>query len=120
MAVSGLLLAQDSLNHAPFALPHLAGLALSMLVAACGGFMDRRRSAWFGWLSYGAMLPSAFVVLGVGVPSIQTGALPKADRGTFFVGLLIFAVSFPAALIARRRARSRMVLVQSNNRWRGP
>ena len=120
MAVSGLLLAQDSLNHVSFALPHLAGLTLWLLVATCGGYMDRARSAWFGWLSYGAMLPSAFVVLGVGVPSLRGAALPRADWGTFFAGLPIFGVSFPAALIARQRARSRLALVQSDNRWKGP
>jgi hypothetical protein len=105
MGVFGLLLAQDSLNRVSFALPHVGGLALSLLVATCGGFLDRTRFAWFGWLSYGALLPSAFVVLGLGVPSLRTGALPKACGSAFFVGLLLFAVSFPATLIARRRAR---------------
>jgi hypothetical protein len=118
IVVFGLLLAQDSINHVSFALPHVCGLILSLFLATCGGFLDRTRSAWFGWLSYGALLPSAIIVLGLGVPSLRTGALPKADWAAFFVGLLIFAVSFPATLVARRRARSRLALVQSMNCWR--
>ena len=120
VAVFGFLLAQDSLNHVSFASPHLGGMAVSLPVAAYGGFLDRARSVWFGWLSYGALMPSAIVVLSLGVPSLQTGTLSKTDRGTLFVGLLIFAVAFLGTLIARRRARSRLALVQSNNRWRGP
>ena len=120
LAVFGLLLAQDSLNHVSFALSYLGGLGLSLLFAACGGFLERTRSAWFAWLSYGALLPSAIVVLGLGVPAIRSGTLAKMHWSVFFLGLLIFAVSFSATLIARRRARSRLALVQSNNRWRGP
>jgi hypothetical protein len=120
VVVFGLLLAQDSLNHVSFASLHLGGMALSLLVATYGGFLDRRRSAWFGWLSYGALLPSAIVVLGLGVPSLLFGALPKTDWRAFFFGLLVFGISFPATLIARRRARSRLALVQSNQRLERP
>jgi len=120
VAVFGLLLAQDSLNHVSFALPHLGGLAVSLPAAAYGGFLDRTRSVWFGWLSYGALMPSTIVLLSLGVPSLRAGALAKTDQGTFFAGLVVFALSFSGTLIARRRARSRLALVQSNNRWRGP
>jgi hypothetical protein len=116
IAVFGLLMAQDLLKHVSFSLTQLGGLALSLLVATCGGYWGRTRSAWFGWLSYGALLPSAIVVLGLGVPSLRLGALPRTDWGAFSVGLVILAVSFPATLIAQRRARSRLALVQSNNR----
>jgi hypothetical protein len=117
----GLLLAQDALNHAPFAFLQLSGLTLSLLAATYGGFLDRTRAAWFGWVSYGALLPSAIVVLGIGMPSLRSrsGALLTTDWLPFFIALLVLAASFPATIIARRRARSRLALVQSNQRWRG-
>jgi len=120
VAVFGLLLAQDSLNHVAFALPYLGGLGISLSIAAYGGFLDRKRSVWFGWLSYGALVPSSIAVLGLGMPSLRTGVLPKTELGTFCVGLLILVASFSGTLVARRRARSRLALGQSNNRWRGP
>jgi hypothetical protein len=120
VTVFGLLVAQDSLNHASFAPLHLGGLAGSLLVAAYGGFLDRARSAWFGWLSYGAMLPAAIVVLGFGVACLRTSIFAKTYPGAFLVGLLVLAMSFPATLVARRRAKSRLPLVQSNNSRRAP
>jgi hypothetical protein len=119
VAVFGLLLAQDSLNHARLSPLHLGGLTVSLLGAGYGGFLDRARTAWFGWISYGAILPSAIAVLGLGIPSLRVGVLPKSDRGAFLVGLVVLAVSFPAAVIARRRARSRLAMVQSNSRPSG-
>jgi hypothetical protein len=88
IVVSGLLLAQDSINHVSFALPHVCGLILSLFVATCGGFLDRTRSAWFGWLSYGALLPSAIIVVGLGVASLRNGALPRWTGSHFSLGCL--------------------------------
>jgi hypothetical protein len=118
-AAFGVLLAQDSLNVVGFLPSHVGGAALGLIVAGLGGVLDRHRSAWFGWLAYGTMLPSGILVLSLGVVHIQTRTLAGADSAVFLVSLLAFAISLPATLMARRRARSRLALVQSNFRESG-
>ena len=73
-----------------------------------------------GWLAYCAMVLSGGTALTLAVVHVRTGTLPGKDWPLLRVSLLVFAISLPATLVARRRARSRLALVQSNNRWNGP
>jgi hypothetical protein len=119
MAVSALLLAEDHVNHTQPASSRAGGLAISMLVAGAAGFLGRTRTPWFAWVSYGAMLPSAIVLLGFGGSLLSVGAFPHSDKGLALLSLAVLAISLPATLIARRRIRARLALAQSNNRSSG-
>jgi hypothetical protein len=105
---SAILVVQDSLDGVSLAVTHISALALSLFAATCGGLLDRARTPWFGWLSYGALLASGGLVLLLGIIHVRTATWPKADLGLLVISLVVFAVSLPATLVARRRARDRL------------
>ncbi len=116
MTVFILLLAQDSVNSIPLATSHFAGLTVALIIAVSGGYAGRRRAPWFGWISYGTMVPSAVIAIGLGLPFLLFGALTNGTAVPLYVSLVLLGVSLPAALVARRRVRSTIARVQSNNR----
>jgi hypothetical protein len=115
MSVCGLLLAQGAINAAPLSMAHAAGLAVAAVAAVCGGLLDRVRGApWFGWLAYGALMPSALVALGLGVVYFRTGALPAASSALVPIAVAALVLALPGTIIARRRARARLALARAD------
>jgi hypothetical protein len=107
VAISGILLGADFLNHSGNNLGHFAALGVSALMAGLIGALGRDATPWFGWLSYGFMLGSAVLGLGLGAAVLRTGTLPHdlSYRAVLGTSLLILVLTIPVVVYARRQAR---------------
>lgn len=114
LGVSELLALLDWLNHSYPSLPHLLALGLSLTACGVGGFLDRARTAWFGWLAYGTMMASVGLGMPLAMAVIEARAWPPDPnfREVIIMSLLLFSLSLPAVLLARRRIRSASPVTQ--------
>lgn len=107
VAISGILIGADFLNHSAFKAAHFAALGISAILAGLFGALGRGVTPWFGWLAYGLMLGSAVLGLGLGAAVLRTGTLPQdlSFRAVLGTSLLTLILAVPVVVIARRRAR---------------
>jgi hypothetical protein len=107
VAISGILLGADFLNHSASNPVHFAALGVSALLAGLIGALSRGAATWFGWLSYGLMLGSAVLGLGLGAAVLRTGTLPHdlSYRAVLGTSPLILVLTIPIVVYARRQAR---------------
>jgi hypothetical protein len=108
VAISGILLGVDSLNHSAANPAHFAALGVSALLASLSGALGRGATPWFGWLSYGLMLGSAVLGLGLGAAVLRTGTLPHdlSYRAVLGTSLLILVLTIPVVVYARRQTNA--------------
>jgi hypothetical protein len=108
VAISGILLGADFLNHSASNAVHFVALGVSVLLAGLIGALGRRGAApWFGWLAYGLMLGSSVLGLGLGAAVLRTGTLPHdvSFRAVLGISLLILVLTIPVVVYSRRQAR---------------
>jgi hypothetical protein len=109
VALSGLLLGVDSLNHSKWAPTHIAALGASLLASVLVAALARRLTPLFGALAYGAMMASSVFVFGLAIAVLKTRVFPADPdfRRVLLVSAVVLAVALPTVLTIRRRERAR-------------
>lgn len=99
----------DSLNHSAWAAGHVAAVGLSILVTVLGAVIEGRLAPLIGWISYGVMMSSAVLGLGLGAAVLRTRTLPDNPnfRYVLFISLAVFITALPVVLLVRRQERAR-------------
>lgn len=111
VALSGVLLGVDTLNHSEWVPSHIAGLGASILFSALVSALARRLTPLIGALAYGAMMASSVFVFGLGVAVLKTRVFPADQdfRRVLLASVVVLAVALPAVLTIRRRERARAI-----------
>jgi hypothetical protein len=108
VAISGILLGADFLNLSASNPVHFVALGVSALLAGLLDALGRGGAApWFGWLSYGLMLGSAVLSLGLGAAVLMTGTLPHdaSYRAVLGTSLPILVITILVVVYSWRQAR---------------